>query len=54
MYVLIFSTILSATFLILRRIRRDTITICTDFHVNYPLLLQILMKLEFYRQIFER
>ena len=47
MCVLIFSTILSETFLVLRRIERHTIK-------NIYLAFQIFMKLEFSRHIFEK
>jgi hypothetical protein len=52
MFVLIFSTVLSDTFLILRRIQRDIIIMCTGLHVKYRYSCQTLTKLEFSRQTF--
>jgi hypothetical protein len=53
--VLIFSTtFLSGTFLILKGNKRDMILNVYCIPVNYPLYLSDLMKLEFFRQIFEK
>ena len=46
--------LLSETFLILRRIQRDIITMYIGLYVKYRYCCQILMKLEFSRQIFEK
>ena len=51
MWILIFSTILSKTLLILRKLKRDMIQY---IYVNWLLLLSDLMKLEFPWQIFEK
>jgi hypothetical protein len=54
MRVLIFSTVLSKTFLILRRNERDIVKMLIGIHVKYRYCCQILMKLEFSLQIFEK
>jgi hypothetical protein len=55
MCVLIFSTVLSETFLILRRIQRDMIIIVHKSLCKVlDILVEILMKLEFSRQIKEK
>ena len=52
--VLILSTILSETFLILRRNERDMIKMFICFHVNYPLFLSDINNTWIFRQIFWR
>jgi len=52
--VLVFSTNLSVTFLILRRTERDRSKSYIGLHVKARHSCQILMKLEFSRQIFEK
>ena len=39
-------------FLVLRRVQRDSLINVKSLNVKYPLFCCILMKLEFYRQIF--
>jgi len=51
MCVLILSIISSETFLVLRRIRRDIINVLRSLCKVAPLFCQVLMKLEFSRQI---
>jgi hypothetical protein len=52
--VLIFSTNLSNTFFILRRIQRAININVNGLHVKYPYFCQVLMKLEFSPQIFKK
>jgi len=52
MYVLIFSTSLSATFLIFGRNERDRIKISIGLHVKYPLFLSDFNESRIFRQIF--
>jgi hypothetical protein len=54
MCVLIFSTILSEIFFILRRTEQYIIKMYIGLHVKYRYFCQILRKLEFYRQSFEK
>jgi len=54
MYVLMSSTNLAVTFLILRRIQRDIIKMCTCLSVKCCYSCQILTKHEFSRKVFEK
>jgi hypothetical protein len=54
MCVFSFSTVWPEIFLLLRRIKRDTIKMYIGLHLKYSLFLSYFIKLELSRQIFEK